>query len=164
MTTRAHPTVSRPTWTVLLDSAAVRRTVKVMQEFTMVVQKVVNIHPPTATGKKCNTKVAVCTVNCTTYWTNIKKNPQTAILIVSSLNRSYMFSALMIVKGVFTLQGITLLALKTPVRIKISCLPLPPPYPPPPCVFPLTLLHPLSFCYESKSPCFIWTQDLRTSS
>lgn len=64
-TTRAHPTVSEPTWNVILEAVAVQQTVKVMQESTMVAHEDVDIHPLWVTGRRCINKAAMWTVNCT---------------------------------------------------------------------------------------------------
>lgn len=63
-TTRAHPTVSEPTWNVILEAVAVQQTVKVMQESTMVAHEDVDIHPLWVTGRRCINKAAMWTVNC----------------------------------------------------------------------------------------------------
>lgn len=64
-TTGVHPTVSEPTWSVILEEVAVQQTVKVMHESTMVAREDVDIHPLSDTGRRCISKVAMWTVNCT---------------------------------------------------------------------------------------------------
>lgn len=96
-TTRAHPTVSEPTWNVILEAVAVQQTVKVMQESTMVAHEDVDIHPLWVTGRRCINKAAMWTVNCTA---NMIKQCKTKgfeylISLIDHWIKSYLLNTLM---------------------------------------------------------------------